>query len=393
MASERTTLLPSSGESNTRSEYMIIAKDELRHMSALALPVIITYLLEFSPGIVSIMLVGHIQAEDTKMLLDATALAVMFINLTGLSIGLGLATAMDTLCSQAYGAKQNKKMGTYLQTGVIVLALAFIPVFFINFYCTEILTALDQPPAVAKYAGQFARWMLPGIPFLFIYELFKKVLQAQNVANPMLFVAVLANIINAVVGYYLVYYTSYGYLGAAIARSVCNMSFPFLLIPYLVSPGVFSSFWGGIQIRKAIKGLDEFIRLGFSGMLMMCFEWWAFELVALISGWLPNAIQAIGANAVLLNISACTFMFYLGIAVSGNVRIGNALGAGDPKRAQVASVLSIGLAAILALIMACMLLTFRMTLPTWFTIDEDIIQYVVCVCVLILKINVVFCLV
>ena len=71
-------------------------------------------------------------------------------------------------------------------------------------------------------------------------------------------------------------------------------------------------------------------------MLMMCFEWWAFELIALLSGWLPNAVASIGANAVVGNISAVIYMIYLGLSVSGNVRIGNALGAGDASRAKVA---------------------------------------------------------
>ena len=378
MATEKTYLFSSEGSTKKSAvlEWKKIAHDELHHMTILAFPVIITYLLEFLPCIVSLMLVGHIKNEDTKMLLDATAFAVMFMNLTGISIGLGLATAMDTLCSQAYGAGQSIKMGTYLQTGGIVLSVAFLPICVCNLYCTEILLALDQPQDVAKCAGQFVRYMLPGIPFLFMYELLKKIMQAQNVATPMLTVAVLANVINVVVGYYLVYCTSFGYLGAAVAQSVSNMSLFLLLIPYLIRPGVMDVFWNGLQVQKAIDGLGEFIRLGVSGMFMMCFQWWAFELVALISGWLPNAISAIGANAILLNLSSCTFMFYLGIAVSGNVRIGNALGAGDPKRAMVASVLSIVLASIVALILAGLLLVFQNTLPTWFTIDDDIIKYV-----------------
>ena len=150
----------------------------------LALPVTTTYLLEMLPGIAATIIVGNIQDERNAEYLDATAMGVMFANITGLSIGLGLCTAMDTLCSQAFGANEPKKMGTYAQTGFIVLLFctAFAAVMFLN--ATEILIALGQPEEVSRLAGTFVRYMFPGIPFIYGYELVRKVLQAQNIANP-----------------------------------------------------------------------------------------------------------------------------------------------------------------------------------------------------------------
>jgi MATE family multidrug resistance protein len=49
--------------------------------------------------------------------LDVAALATMFTAVTGLSIGLGMATALDTLASQAAGAGQPHLIGTYIQRG------------------------------------------------------------------------------------------------------------------------------------------------------------------------------------------------------------------------------------------------------------------------------------
>ena len=133
--------------------------DELRGMTSLAVPVIGTYLLEFLPGLVSIVLVGHIKSDKTEEYIDATAMSVVFMNLCGLSIGVGLSSAMDTLCSQAFGADETHKMGVYLQTGALILATFSILIGVLFYYATDILLALGQPTEISKMTGE-AVWVL-----------------------------------------------------------------------------------------------------------------------------------------------------------------------------------------------------------------------------------------
>lgn len=346
--------------------------DELKGMTSLAVPVVATYLLEFLPGLVSIILVGHLHSDKTEEYIDATALSVAFMNLCGLSIGIGLSTAMDTLCSQAYGAGETEKMGVYLQTGGIILA-AFGICIGITFYnATNILLALGQPTEVSELTGEAVWILLWGVPFMFAYELLRKVLQAQNIASPMMYVSIGANLVNAGVGYLLTYHSSYGWIGASVARSLCNCSFVMFLFPYIISSGLVNTFWSGLHFKQAFGGIPQFLALGIPGAAQLCFEWWAFEVISLICGLLPDAVVDIGANAVMMNINAMSFMFYLGISISGNVRIGNALGAGDERRARVASLGSIGMCAAMATVLCTFLLVFRQSLPKLFTHDETI---------------------
>ena len=102
----------------------------------------------------------------------------------------------------------------------------------------------------------------------------------------------------------------------------------------------------------------------------------AFEVVALLCGILggDEAIIGIGANAVIMNFSSMTYMLYLGVSVSGNVRIGNALGAGDSTRAKSASYVTLGLGALMSMINVIFLLTFRQKLPWLITTDIDIVE-------------------
>ncbi len=102
----------------------------------------------------------------------------------------------------------------------------------------------------------------------------------------------------------------------------------------------------------------------------------AFEFIALLCGILPGeeAIIGIGANSIIMNVSSLCYMLYLGASVSGNVRVGNALGAGDAHRAEIASNLTLVCGTIMSIINMTLLLSFRKILPWLFTTDFDIAQ-------------------
>jgi len=353
-----------------------ICCDEFNKMIKLSLPVIVTNLFEILPGVVSIVLVGHVHSYSTREYLDAAALGTMFLNLIGVSIGKGLASAMDTLCSQAYGANESRKMGTFLQTGLIVLSVNFIFVFFVSLYAAEILIALGQPVRISRLAGSFLLHQLPGIPFMYMYELLRRIMQSQNIALPMLYASISANIVNISLGYYLVFGGgSSWWLGASVARGVSQISSFFFMIVYLYTSNYIKLFWSEWNLSAAIKGIPEFLSLAIPGAMQLCFEWWAFICLSLISGLLPDSQLSIGANAILLNIESVVYMCYLGNSISCNMRIGNALGAGLPNRARVAANLALGIAFAMSLLMATLLIMNRLALPLLFTQDNQIRDY------------------
>ncbi|CAK4628271.1 unnamed protein product [Aphanomyces euteiches] len=76
-----------------------IALDEMVAMYYLAYPVVCTYVLELTPGLISLLLVGQMTAPDTKRFVVTAALSVMYLNVTALAGPIGIATAMDTLDS------------------------------------------------------------------------------------------------------------------------------------------------------------------------------------------------------------------------------------------------------------------------------------------------------
>jgi MATE family multidrug resistance protein len=222
--------------------------------------------------------------------------------------------------------------------------------------------------------------MLPGLPFLYAYELLRKLSQARNETVPMIVSAVVCLLVNVGSGYYMVSYTRLGWFGAALARTLGTMTMvPTVFVGmYYTDREFLAHVWSGFRVEEAItkKAITKFLSLGIPGALQLMLEWIAFEILALECGILPDenqAIVSIGANAITVQITSVTYMLYLGASVAGSIRIGNALGAGDTHRAKVASYLALTLGVLLTCLNMLFILSNRLTLPSFFTSDEDLI--------------------
>uniref|UniRef100_A0A803MRP3 Uncharacterized protein n=1 Tax=Chenopodium quinoa TaxID=63459 RepID=A0A803MRP3_CHEQI len=90
----------------------------------LAGPLIIVGLLTFSLHVNSLMFVGHLG----NLPLAAASLATSFAYVTGFSVLLGMASALETVCGQSYGAKQYKMVGVHTQRAMLVLCLVSVPI-------------------------------------------------------------------------------------------------------------------------------------------------------------------------------------------------------------------------------------------------------------------------
>ncbi|KDO18432.1 hypothetical protein SPRG_16201 [Saprolegnia parasitica CBS 223.65] len=384
MHAETKTLLPPDHlEAATTSDVFLLGPHSLRSEVAslikLAYPMVATYLMEFLPGFLSVVLVGHLESPVTKEYVDAAALSTVFLNLSGLSIGFGLASALDTFCSQAVGAGKTNLLGGYLQCGLLVLAVTYVPMFFLNYNAGLVLVWLGQDPVVASLAGEFSRVTVFCLPLCFTYELLKKVLQAQHIVAPMVYIAITSNLLYAGVGYYFCYFTDAGFLGIAYARLVCNTSLPLLAILYIKYTRVHGQWWPQgsswtSQWHDAIRLVGEFLRFGVPAMAMMLLEWWALEILTLMAGWMPSPVLAISVHSVLVTLSSIAFSIFLGLSIATTIRLGNAIGAYEPMRAKLIVSASYVVVAATATVLGAFVLAFRLVLPAWFINDASSIR-------------------
>ena len=90
-----------------------------------------------------------------------------------------MASALDTLCSQSYGAKQHHMLGIHMQRAMLVPMIVSIPLAIILAITRFILIFLGQDPQISAEDGNYAQLMVPS---LFAYGLSS--LAEQVLANP-----------------------------------------------------------------------------------------------------------------------------------------------------------------------------------------------------------------
>ncbi|KAI8008159.1 Protein DETOXIFICATION 36 [Camellia lanceoleosa] len=148
---------------------------------------------------------------------------------------MGMGSAVETLCGQAYGAQKYEMLGIYFQRSTIILSITGIFITLISIFTKPILKLLGQSNEIASAAALFVHGLIPQIyTFQFIY----------------------------------------------IVRSPrCKHT------------------WSGFSFQ-AFSGLMEFFKLSAASAVMICLESWYYQIILLVAGLLHDPKLALDSLSI-----------------------------------------------------------------------------------------------
>ncbi|WOK97774.1 hypothetical protein Cni_G06482 [Canna indica] len=301
--------------------------EEKKKLWYLAGPAIFTSIAQYSLGAITQIFAGHL----TTLELDAVSTENMVIAGLAFGIMLGMGSALETLCGQAFGANQLHMLGVYMQRSWIILTVMCICLLPIYIFGTQILLFFHQDREIAELAGKFALYM---IPQLFAYGLnfpIQKFLQAQSKVMTMAVVSALALLLHLLLSWLLIVQLKMGLVGAAISL---NVSWWFVVVGQFIyiALGYCPGAWNGFS-WSAFRSLGAFARLSIASAVMIV-ECWFFMILVVLAGNLENPQVAVAAISICLNVTGWEAMVFLGFNAAISVRISNELGAGRPRAAK-----------------------------------------------------------
>ncbi|KAF9981288.1 hypothetical protein BGZ65_004116 [Modicella reniformis] len=356
-----------------KSDFLSIHEMTMREFKILLQysgPIVFTYAMQNSFQLACILSLGHLGSME----LAASSLASMFAAVTCWSVSLGAATALDTLCSQSYTSQHPHVLGLHLQRAIIVLMLLFLPIAGIWLSAEHIFLLLGQEPDLAKHAALFLRGLLPGAPAYLIFECAKKFLQAQGNMHASTYVLLIVLPFNFLLNYLLVWnkYIGIGFIGAPIATSISYWSMLLLFILYLRFVDGYRG-WGGWS-RDCLKGWPMFLKLALPGIMMVCTEWWAFEVISLAASYLGTV--SLAAQSIVVQTSGLLYSVPFGVSVAASNRVGNLMGMGDARAARISSRVSIVLAIMFGIVNSTILIIFKEGWGRLFSEDVEVVKTV-----------------
>ncbi|CAO3666417.1 unnamed protein product [Umbelopsis ramanniana] len=333
-------------------------------------PTVIAYFLQVSLQIAPIVCLGHLGATE----LAAYALGSMFAGVTGWSLAVGIVTAMD-VNKEEFEDEDLTYLGIQLQKTLMSLAALFIPVSFVWWHATSLLTFLGQNDEITNLAGTYIRYLLIGAPAYFCFEALKKFCQTQGIVSVPTKVLMVVSPINAILNYVLIFHRNLGLVGASVAISITYwLLFISMVLFILVVQG--KEAWGGWS-RQAFSDYTTFFIHALVGIFMVCSEWWAFEILTLAASYI--GVVDLASQSIMMTIASTTFILPFGISVSGANRIDHWLECADTKYAKYAANSAVLLSIVFGAGMSVFYKLAAPKLAALFTSQSDLVEVLVAV--------------
>ncbi|CAM0954023.1 unnamed protein product [Alopecurus aequalis] len=348
------------------------AAEEAGKVARVALPMAAVSVAQYAVQVASNMMVGHLPGV---LPLSASAIATSLASVTGFSLLIGMASGLETLCGQAYGAEQYGRLGVQTYRAMVTLTAVSIPISLLWVFMGKILILIGQDPVISREAGRYIVWLIPGLFAYAVSQPLTKFLQSQSLIIPMLWSSTATLLLHIPLCWLLVFKTSLGYFGAALAISISYWLNVFMLVAYIGFTNSCKETFS-LPTKDAFSGVGVFMRLALPSALMLCFEWWSFEVIILLSGLLPNPELQTSVLSTCMTIITLMYTIAYGIGAAASTRVSNELGAGNPEGARLAVRVVMFIAVTEAVVITGALLASHRILGYAYSSDKEVVEYV-----------------
>lgn len=338
----------------------------ITHIVKLSIPNVATCFAHYSSSVVATLVVSSLNVSTE---LAAYGLANLIWYVFGISFGSGLTSALDTLVSQSMGAGNHHLPPVHLNRArIVIMTVAFVPGLITLFFTKEILVAAGQDVQVARYSSDYITGALYGLLPLYLNLCSAAFLRSLKLPE----IPLLANVIAALVhiGPCIWLVDRYGLYGAGIAAAINSWTRFFVLEVYMaLHPELGAHRW--TPEAFSWLGLVEYIKLALPSAALYCSESWAFELQAVVAGWVSTS--GLASHVAGVSVICIAFRVPQGISQSMATLVGSALGNGKPMYAQRLSRYGLWIALMLSSVIGLTILIFRHSIIPIYSRDVTVL--------------------
>lgn len=340
-------------------------------MVSLAWPVVLTEVGWILMGVVDTIAVGPLGPAAIGAV--GTGSGVFFALMV---LGIGTLFALDTHVSQGFGAGRIHDCHRWLIAGLWLAGLLAVALMALGSATVMALPAFAMHPDVTALLTPYLAHLIWSAPPLLFYTVFRRYLQGMHVVKPVMIAIVVANVVNALANWVLIYgrfgAPALGVVGAAWATIASR----FVLMGAL--------WWVVVRVeRRSPSGLRDvpfgldwsrvwtLVRHGVPAAVQVLLEVGVFAAASVLAARISP--EAAGAHQVVLQVAGFFFMVPLGLSSAAAVRVGYAVGRADGPAAARSGWIAVGLALAVAVVVAGLLVGVPSLFLGIFTDDPGVI--------------------
>lgn len=340
-------------------------KTEIQAIFNSSIPLIITFLLEYSLTVACVFSAGNIGSEE----LGAVTLSNLLANVSSYGVIQGVASALSTLCPQAYGRNDLHAVGLHSMRCFTILCVIFCPIYILWVYGSyPVLYYAIGDEQVCQLASKYLSIMVYGVPGFIIFEVLKLYLQAQGIFHASTYTLFVCAPLNVILNYVLV--SKIGFIGAPISIVISNYLMSFMLLAYTVMVDGYQC-WCGFSM-DIFKSWSQILSLAGPGVLMIEGEWLAFEIISFASS--KFGVDSLAAQSIISTICVTVYQIPFAISVATSTRVAWYIGAMDKTHAITATKAALFIAFTFGCLDAITLAVFKGFIAGLFSNDPNVIK-------------------
>jgi MATE family multidrug resistance protein len=347
-----------------------VSRTEVSALLKLGTPIAIAQTLQIGMQVIDTVMVGRFAAADLAGIALAASLIMPFmVMLTG------VLHAVTPITAQLFGAGAVQQVGASVRQGVWLAVLVSTLLMLIVANIDVVLPWFGVTPDVAQTARGYMHAVLWGYPAAALFLLLRKTFEGLGRTRPAMVIAALMLLLNIPLNYAFIYgefgAPRLGGIGAGVATAIV-MWLQFLLILLVTQRPTYRAarLWRG-SWRIDHAQIVELARVGIPIGLKTFGAVGVFALVTLLVA--PFGAASVAAGSIGGNIATVIFMVPNGLGMAATIRIGHAIGAGQPELARDAGSSAVILCTIYAVCVTAALIAFRIDLAMLYSHSPQVV--------------------
>lgn len=301
---------------------------------SMLVPITIENILQMVAGIVSMGMIGRIDA------LSISALGIgMRITQIIWALFKGITTGATVFTAQYYGAGDICKVKNVIrQTLLSSVVLVVILQVIVYTQASRLLMLFNPERPLLELATEYLRTVSFGLPFLAVMLIIGGVLQGMGNAKTPMYITLIMNAVNIIVGYVIIFgklgITPMGVKGAALA-TIVSQAVAAVLGLYIVfnRNGILRGLLGKKLLSVDKHQIAEVYRVGMPTAMESIF--WQLATIILTRAILTFGESAFAAHQLGLQAESISYMPAAGFGVVATALVGQALGSKDKQLARI----------------------------------------------------------